>query len=167
MGEELMELQQCWTQYQKAEKLMASGQWPEAHCLFKQVLLSLPNHILAALEDKRTRPCQFVCLLGGITDSAISQSQILHKLGHHQQAFDILNQNHAFMQFLSLEQSDLAEVTRQVIQSNGETLLRHLEAFCSSQRSAKWMLEFSEIERAHYHYCAAKPYSYWQPNSHH
>lgn len=162
-----MELKQCWIQYQKAEKLMERGQLPEAFSLFKLVLDHLPAHVHSAVENRGTRPCQFVCLLGGITDAAIAQSKILESLGRQQQAFDTLNQNYALMQFLSLEQSDLVNATIQVIESNGETLLKHMEAFCAQQRCAKWMLEFNEIQKAHYHFNALKPSSYWTPSARH
>lgn len=162
-----MELQQCWTRYVKAEELLQQGHWPEAQYLFKQVLDNLPSHVHKALEGEDTRPCQFVCLMAGVRDASISQSSILNSLGEQRQAFETLNQCYALMQFLSLEQTRLVEVTYSAIEENIELVLRHMEAFCASQHSQEWTHHFNEIQKAHYHFSALKPFKTTTPNSLH
>ncbi len=56
-----MDLNQCWSYYQKAEKLVNQGHWPEAHYLFEQVLAYLPQHLHYAAQSTQTKPCQLVC----------------------------------------------------------------------------------------------------------
>lgn len=110
-----MDLQQCWTHYLKAEQLLEQGHWPEAHYLYDQVLCHLPTHIQSALDCKDTKPCQFSCLLTGLRDAAVSQSEILNKLGQHDRAFELLNQSYALLQFLSIESADLVKATYHIL----------------------------------------------------
>lgn len=79
-----MNIEQCWMRYLKAEQLMEQGHWPEAHRLYEDVLNHLPNHIQSALDNEQTKPCQFVCLISGLRDASVAQSEILNKLGLHQ-----------------------------------------------------------------------------------
>ncbi|KOO04168.1 hypothetical protein [Vibrio nereis] len=153
-----MDLQQCWTHYLKAEQLLEQGHWPEAHYLYDLVLSNLPSHIQCAIENKATKPCQFSCLLTGLRDAAISQSEILNKLGQHQKAFDLLNQSYALLQFLSIESSELVKATHHVLDRNSEELLQHMGAFCSAQRNAQWLLEFEQVQKAHHHFATLKTY---------
>lgn len=74
---------------------------PEAHRLYEDVLNHLPNHIHSALENEQTKPCQFVCLVSGLRDASVAQSEILNKLGMQQEAFSALNQSYALLQFYS------------------------------------------------------------------
>lgn len=144
-----MDLQQCWTTYLKAEKLTEQGHWPEAHYLYDQVLNHLPTHLQEALLDDETKACQFSGLIRGLSDAAISQAEILNRMGQQRQAFELINQTYAQLQFLSIESFELVQTTLFVIQSQCEDLLRYLGAFCSAQRSAKWMLEFEHVQRSH------------------
>lgn len=154
-----MDLQQCWTHYLKAEQLLEQGHWPEAHYLYEQVLGHLPSHIQSAIHNEGTKPCQFSCLLTGLRDAAISQSEILNKMGQYQQAFDLLNQSYALLQFLSIESCELVRATHHVLDRNSEELLRHMGAFCSAQRNAQWLLEFEHVQKAHHHFSALKTYN--------
>lgn len=104
-----MNIEQCWMRYLKAEQLMEQGHWPEAHRLYDDVLNNLPNHIHLALENAQTKPCQFVCLITGLRDASVTQSEILNKLGLQHDAFSILNQTYALFQFLQLESHELIE----------------------------------------------------------
>ncbi|MDA0149575.1 tetratricopeptide repeat protein [Vibrio sp. LaRot3] len=151
-----MDLQQCWTHYLKAEQLLEQGHWPEAHYLFEQVLSHMPEHVHAALNNKETKPCQFSCLVTGIRDASVSQSQILNRMGQHQEAFDTLNQTYALLQFISIEPSDLVRTTDHILRKHSEDLLRHMGAFCSAQRNAQWMLEFEQVQKAHHHFDSLK-----------
>ncbi|AIS57297.1 hypothetical protein ABF162_18100 [Vibrio coralliilyticus] len=161
-----MDLQQCWTHYLKAEQLLEQGHWPEAHYLYDQVLHHLPTHIQSALSDDQTKPCQFSCLLTGLRDAAVSQSEILNKMGQHQNAFDLLNQSYALLQFMSIESAELVQATHHVLDKNCEDLLRHMGAFCSAQRNAQWMLEFEQVQKAHHHFSALKSYGNATESSH-
>lgn len=154
-----MDLQQCWTHYLKAEQLLEQGHWPEAHYLYDQVLCHLPTHIQSAVDCKDTKPCQFSCLLTGLRDAAVSQSEILNKLGQHDRAFELLNQSYALLQFLSIESADLVKATYHILDKNSEELLQHMAAFCSAQRNAQWMLEFERVQRAHHHFASLKAHS--------
>ena len=145
----IVNLEQCWVRYLKAEELMAQGHWPEAHRLYDDVLSHLPGHISLALEHQGTKPCQFACLLGGLRDTSIANSEILNKQGAHQEAFQVLNQTYAFLQFLQLEQHELVERVRSVLSKQVEELYSHMAAFCRAQRNAQWMLEFNHVTRAH------------------
>ncbi|WP_260260334.1 hypothetical protein [Vibrio intestinalis] len=151
-----MDLQQCWTHYLKAEQLLEQGHWPEAHYLFEQVLSHMPEHVHQALNNKETKPCQFSCLVTGIRDASVSQSQILNRMGQHQAAFETLNQTYALLQFISIEPSDLVRTTDHILRKHSEDLLRHMGAFCSAQRNAQWMLEFEQVQKAHHHFDALK-----------
>ena len=153
-----MDLQQCWTYYLKAEQLLEQGHWPEAHHLYDQVLTHLPNHIHSALNDDQTQPCQFSCLLRSLRDSAISQSEILNKMGQYQNAFDLLNQSYGLLQFMSIEPIELVEATHSILDKSCNDLLSHMGAFCSAQRNAQWMLEFEQVQKAHHHFSALKSY---------
>lgn len=88
-----MEIERCWMHYLKAEQLMEQGHWPEAQRLYGDVLTSLPHHIQDAAYQSDIKPCQFACLLAGLRDASVAQSEILNRLGQHQQAFDTLNQS--------------------------------------------------------------------------
>ncbi len=151
-----MDLKQCWMQYLKAERLLGDGHWQEAQRCYGKVLDCLPNFIHRALEDDSTRPCQFSCLLIGLRDATISQSEILNKLGHYQEAFSLLHQNYALMQFLTVEPHDLVQTTYKTIESNSEILLKHMEAFCSAQRDANWLLEFARIRQTHNYFATLR-----------
>ncbi|UUM32856.1 hypothetical protein [Vibrio japonicus] len=154
-----MDLQQCWTHYLKAEQLLEQGHWPEAYYLYDQVLCHLPSHIQSAIESDDTKPCQFSCLLTGLRDAAVSQSEILNKMGQHHKAFDLLNQSYALLQFLSIESSELVYATHHILDKNSEELLQHMGAFCTAQRNAQWMLEFEQVQKAHHHFATLKTYS--------
>lgn len=154
-----MDLQQCWAHYLKAEQLLDQGHWPEAYRLYEAVLAHLPSHLQQALLDSNTKPCQFKCLVTGLRDAAVSQSEILNKMGQHQQAFDLLNQTYAQLQFVSIESFELVQATQQTIHNRCEDLLRHMGAFCSAQRSAQWMLEFENVQKAHHYFTNLKQYN--------
>lgn len=147
-----MELQQCWMRYLKAEKLMEHGYWPEAHELYGEVLDNLPIHIHQALENENIKPCQFSCLILGLRDAAVAQSEILNKMGQQQLAFSTLNQSYALLQFISLETSNLVQRTMATIDNKSEEILRHMGAFCHAQRDAQWMFKYEQIQKAHHHF---------------
>ncbi|WP_070966008.1 hypothetical protein [Vibrio sonorensis] len=151
-----MDLQECWSHYLKAEQLLEQGHWPEAHYLYEQVLGYMPGHIHSAISDEETKPCQFACLLTGLRDATVSQSEILNRLGQQQRAFDALNQAYGLLQFISLETGSLIDSTATVLEKHSEDLLRHMGAFCSAQRNAEWMLEFEHVQRAHHHFSSLK-----------
>lgn len=161
-----MDLQQCWTHYLKAEQLLKQGHWPEAHYLYDQVLSHLPSHLEKALLDSDTKPCQFSCLVTGLRDAAVSQSEILNKMGQQQQAFDLLNQTYAQLQFVSIESFELVQITQHIIQNQCEDLLRHMGAFCNAQRNAQWMLEFEHVQKAHHYFSTLKHYNSVMESSH-
>ena len=147
-----MELQQCWMRYLKAEEFMENGDWPAAHQLYGEVLDNLPIHIHQALEDKNIRPCQFSCLLSGLRDATVAQSEILNQMGQQKRAFSTLNQSYALFQFISLETSDLVQRTMTLIDNQSEDILRHMGAFCHAQHDAQWMLQYEHIQKAHHHF---------------
>lgn len=147
-----MDLNQCWSHYQKAEQLLEQGHWPEAQYLYDQVLSHMPTHIQNAAECSQTKPCQFVCLITGYRDATVSQSQILNRMGQYQAAFDCLNQAHALLQFLSIEQGDLIRATEHLITKASDDLLHHIGAFCSSQRNASWMFEYELLQKAQHYF---------------
>jgi len=147
-----MELQQCWMRYLKAEKLMEHGYWSEAHQLYGEVLDNLPIHIHQALENENIKPCQFSCLISGLRDASVAQSEILNKMGQQQSAFATLNQSYALLQFISLETSNLVQRTMTLIDNKSEDILRHMGAFCHAQRDAQWMLQYEHIQKAHHHF---------------
>ncbi|MDG2609637.1 hypothetical protein P7M09_27815, partial [Vibrio parahaemolyticus] len=120
-----------------------------AHRLYEDVLNHLPNHIHSALENEQTKPCQFVCLVSGLRDASVAQSEILNKLGMQQEAFSALNQSYALLQFLQLESHDLIGRVSQMLSKHSEDLLAHMAAFCSAQRNAEWMIELDHVTRAH------------------
>lgn len=151
-----MELQQCWMRYLKAEKLMDQGHWSEAHHLYDEVLAHLPVHIHQALEDENIKPCQFSCLLSGLRDATVAQSEILNRMGQQQSAFATLNQSYALLQFISLETSILVQRTSSLIDKQSEDILRHMGAFCSAQRDSQWILEYEHIQKAHHHFTQLK-----------
>ena len=144
-----MNIEQCWMRYLKAEQLMEQGHWPEAHRLYEDVLNHLPSHIHSALENEQTKPCQFVCLISGLRDASVAQSEILNKLGLQQEAFSALNQSYALFQFLQLESHDLISRVSQLLSKQSEDLLAHMAAFWSAQRNAQWMIELDNVTRAH------------------
>ncbi|HHX8585595.1 hypothetical protein [Vibrio diabolicus] len=144
-----MNIEQCWMRYLKAEQLMEQGHWPEAHRLYDDVLSNLPNHIHSALENAQTKPCQFVCLITGLRDACVAQSEILNKLGLQHDAFSTLNQTYALFQFLQLENHELIERVGHLLGQQSEDLLAHMAAFCSAQRNAQWMIELDHVTRAH------------------
>ncbi|ASG05942.1 hypothetical protein EA004_10290 [Vibrio anguillarum] len=154
-----MDLQQCWTSYLKAEQLLAQGHWPQAHCLFEDVLHHMPSHIQSALNCEHTKPCQLVCLISGLCDAAVSQSEIFNHLGQHKQAFDVLNQSYALLQFTAIEPNALVNRLANVLTKQSDDLLKHMSAFCSAQRSATWMLEFEHVQKAHHYFNQLKRYN--------
>ncbi|MCY9852408.1 hypothetical protein [Vibrio mediterranei] len=161
-----MELQQCWSRFVNAEKLLKQGSWPEAKHLFSQVLDSLPSHVYHALECKQTRPCQFVFLVTGLRDASIYQSSILNSIGEPQQAFETLNRCYALLQFLSLEQTQLIKIVYAAIEESTDLVLSHMEAFCASQHSAEWTRKFNELSRSHHSIAVLNPHTNPTPNSH-
>ncbi|WP_440889501.1 hypothetical protein [Vibrio sp. WZ-1] len=144
-----MNIEQCWMRYLKAEQLMEQGHWPEAHRLYDDVLSHLPTHIHSSLENEQTKPCQFVCLITGLRDAAVTQSEILNKMGQQTDAFKTLNQTYALFQFLQLESHDLINRVNNLLSKQSEDLLAHMAAFCSAQRNAQWMIELDNVTRAH------------------
>lgn len=122
---------------------------PEAHRLYEDVLNHLPSHIHKALENDLTKPCQFVCLVSGLRDASVAQSEILNKLGLQRDAFSALNQTYALFQFLQLESHELIERVGHLLGQQSEDLLAHMAAFCSAQRNAQWMIELDHVTRAH------------------
>lgn len=144
-----MDIEQCWMRYIKAGQLMQQGHWPEAHRLYEEVLNHLPCHIQKAFENNQTKPCQFVCLISGLRDASIAQSEILNRLGRHRDAFSVLNQAYALFQFLQLERHDLIVRLRDLLAQQSEDLLAKIAAFCSAQRNGEWMLELDSISHAH------------------
>lgn len=101
-----MELQQCWNSFLQAEQLLKQGHWSQAHYLLEDVLHYMPQHIHSAAHDEQTKPCQMACLITGLRDAAIAQSEIFNNIGQYQRAFDVLNQAYALLQFLSIEEID-------------------------------------------------------------
>ncbi|WP_047047121.1 hypothetical protein [Vibrio mexicanus] len=154
-----MDIQQCWSSYLKADQLLEQGYLNEAHQLYASVLEYLPTHIHNALDYEQLKPCQFQNLLVGARNCAIAQSEILNKLGKQEQAFEVIHQSYALMQFLSLESMPLVQACAEIIEANSCTLLRTMEAFCFAQRSAKWQLEFETIKQAHYQFARLKVYT--------
>lgn len=154
-----MNLHQCWANYLKAEQLLEQGHWPEAHYLYDLVLSHLPNHLQHAVTDQATKPCQLRCLITGLRGAAISQSEILNKMGQHQQTFDLLNQTYAHLQFVSIESSRAVDATQTVLHQQCEDLLKHIAAFCCSQRSAEWMIELENVQKAHHYFSTLKHYN--------
>lgn len=151
-----MDLNQCWSYYQKAEKLVNQGHWPEAHYLFEQVLAYLPQHLHYAAQSTQTKPCQLVCLISGLRDCAVYQSEILNTMGQQQGAYQVLNQSYALLQFLSIENSPLVRTVASVLDSNSHDLLEHINAFCHAQRAASWQLEYANIEKVHRYFTQLK-----------
>ncbi|CAM2775470.1 hypothetical protein VIMY103929_02625 [Vibrio mytili] len=144
-----MDIEQCWMRYIKAQELMHQGHWPEAQRLYEDVLEHLPNHVHHALEDNHTKPCQFVCLISGLRDASIAQSELFNRLGLKRAAFSTLNQTYALLQFLQLENHELVRRTEQYLAKHSEDLLAHMAAFCAAQRHATWMIELDQVTRAH------------------
>jgi hypothetical protein len=144
-----MDIEQCWMRYMKAGQLIQQGHWPEAHRLYEDVLNHLPNHIHSALENEQTKPCQFICLISGLRDASVAQSEILNRLGSQRAAFSALNQTYALFQFLQLESHDLIERLSHLLAQQSEDLLAHMAAFCTAQRNAEWMIELQHVTHAH------------------
>ncbi len=151
-----MNLQQCWSSYTKAEELLKSGHWPQAHYLLDDVLQNLPNHIQHTANDPDSRPCQLVCLISGLHDAAIHQAEILNNMGQQQRAFDALNQAYGLLQFMSIETNDLITAVASVLDKHSTNLLLHLSTFCMAQRDATWQLEYQDIEKAHLYFTQLK-----------
>ena len=144
-----MDIDQCWMRYMKAGQLMQQGHWPEAHRLYEDVLNHLPNHIHSALENDQSKPCQFICLISGLRDASVAQSEILNRLGSQREAFYALNQTYTLFQFLQLESHDLIKSLANLLAQQSEDLLAHMAAFCSAQRNAEWMIELNHVTHAH------------------
>ena len=151
-----MELERCWMYYLKAEQLMEQGHWPEAQRLYQDVLTHLPHHVQEASFNDDIKPCQFACLLAGLRDATVAQSEILNRLGQQRLAFNTLNQSYALLQFISLENTDLINRTHSLLEKQSEDLLNHLIAFCSAQRNAQWMIELEQLQKAHHHFAQLK-----------
>ncbi|MBA5763803.1 hypothetical protein H2O73_15670 [Vibrio sp. 404] len=147
-----MDLPQCWNHYLKAQQLLEQGHWPEAQYLYDQVLPQLPIHIQAAIADENTKPCQFVCMITTYRDAAVSQSQILNRMGQYQAAFDCLNRAYALFQFLTIERCELINSLEHLIAKSNHDLLNHIGAFCCSQRSASWMFEYELLQKAQHYF---------------
>ncbi|MFG0607415.1 hypothetical protein KSS82_03745 [Vibrio mimicus] len=147
-----MDLQQCWNGFLQAEQLLKQGHWPQAHYLLEDVLHFMPLHIQNAAHDEETKPCQMACMLTGLRDAAIAQSEILNNMGQHQRTFDVLNQTYALLQFLSIEDAALMQRLNPTLCQISEHLLQHLNAFCYAQRSAEWQLEYQQVEKAHFYF---------------
>lgn len=81
-----MELQQCWNSFLQAEQLLKQGHWSQAHYLLEDVLHYMPQHIHSAAHDEQTKPCQMACLITGLRDAAIAQSEIFNNIGQYQRA---------------------------------------------------------------------------------
>lgn len=128
-----MELQQCWNSFLQAEQLLKQGHWSQAHYLLEDVLHYMPQHIHSAAHDEQTKPCQMACLITGLRDAAIAQSEIFNNIGQYQRAFDALNQAYALLQFLSIEEIDLMRRLNSTLCQVSEYLLRHINAFCYAQ----------------------------------
>lgn len=79
-------------QFLQAEQLLKQGHWSQAHYLLEDVLHYMPQHIHSAAHDEQTKPCQMACLITGLRDAAIAQSEIFNNIGQYQRAFDALNQ---------------------------------------------------------------------------
>ncbi len=75
-----MNIEQCWMRFLKAQELMEQGHWPEAHHLFSEVLTYLPTHIQSAAHGCELKPCQLVCLLSGLRDASIMQSELYNRM---------------------------------------------------------------------------------------
>lgn len=151
-----MDIQQCWAHYIKADQLLEQGHWPEAHYLFEQVLRHMPEHLQKAVKDTNTKLCQFTCLVTGIRDAAVSQSQILNRMGQYQDAYNILNQTYALVQFIAIEPSHLVRSTQALLNQQSDDLFSHMAAFCASQRNAHWLLEFELVQKAHHYFDTLK-----------
>ncbi|MBF9003259.1 MULTISPECIES: hypothetical protein [Vibrio] len=160
-----MDLQQCWSSFLKAEQLLQDGHWPQAHYLLEDILHDLPGHINQAATDDHTKPCQFSCLIAGLRDTTVYQSEILNNMGQQQRAFEALNQSYALLQFLSIEDSDLIRSVSKVLEKHSEDLLHHMGAFCHAQRNAQWQLEYEQVEKAHHHFSQLKRLNDLQPNA--
>lgn len=63
-------------QFLQAEQLLKQGHWSQAHYLLEDVLHYMPQHIHSAAHDEQTKPCQMACLITGLRDAAIAQSEI-------------------------------------------------------------------------------------------
>ncbi|WED23965.1 hypothetical protein L3Q72_22300 [Vibrio sp. JC009] len=147
-----MKIEQCWSHYLKAEELTQQGHWPEAHHLYNKVLIHLPDHIQSAVTCDSTKPCQLLCMLDGFRNASINQSEILNNLGQGDEAFALLNQAYCYIQFLALESNVLLKAIKPSLYRHGEELFRYITAFCTAQRSATWMLELENIQKAHNHF---------------
>ncbi|HAT8518023.1 TPA: hypothetical protein I7190_06960 [Vibrio vulnificus] len=144
-----MNIEQCWMRFLKAQELMEQGHWPEAHHLFSEVLTYLPTHIQSAAHDCELKPCQLVCLLSGLREASIMQSELYNRMGLYQDAFSTLNNTYALFQFVALEQSELIQRVHSMLSKHCDDLLSYMTAFCRAQRNAQWMLELAHVNRAH------------------
>lgn len=151
-----MDLTLCWNFYQKAEKLIHQGHWPEAYYLFEQVLAYLPQHVHDAATDQHMKPCQLACLIEGLTQCSLYQADILNNMGQQHQSYRLLNQSYALIQFLSLETSPIIASIANTLDQCSQSLLEQLQAFCHQQRSAEWQLEYVNIEKAHRYFTQLK-----------
>lgn len=152
-----MEIKQCWSYYIKAEELNGQGHWPEAYKLYGDVLDHMPKCIETAISCDSTKPCQLLCMLDGFRTATVHQSEILNNLGKDEEAFYQLNQTYSYIQFLRLESSALTRRINPALHQHGEELFRYIVAFCTAQRSAKWMLELESIQKAHHHFHELQP----------
>lgn len=158
-----MNLQHCWTSYLKAEQLLEQGHWSAAQHMFEQVLQHMPHHIQTALEDEDTRPCQFSCLLSGLRDATVSQSEILNRMGEHEKAFELLNQSYTLLQFISIEPIPLVRNSSQSLCKHSEDLLRHMEAFCTAHTNTQWTREFEHAQKNQTYFKNLKQHSVLMP----
>lgn len=153
-----MDLKQCWSHYLKAKKYLAQDHRSEAYYLFDDVLRYLPAHLHQAVQDDQTQPCQLVCLIAGLKETAISQADILNNMGQPQQAYQVLNQTYALLQFLSIETIELIQLVAHVFDKHSHDLLEQINILCHSQRSALWQLEYANVEKAHRYFTQLKYY---------
>ncbi|WP_295891462.1 hypothetical protein [uncultured Vibrio sp.] len=161
-----MDIQHCWRAYQKAELLLAQGHWPEAYHLFENVLHYIPSHINASIDKENIEPCQFVALVSTLRDTAISQSQVLIKMGRSQCAFHVLNQCYCQLQFISIEECNLVYKTLNILNKYSEDMVSQIGQFCASQRSAQWMLEMDTLQKSHHYFSQIKQATGKQTISH-
>lgn len=147
-----MNLQDCWTSYLKAEQLLEQGHWFAAQHVFEQVLQYMPEHIQLALQDEDTKPCQFACLLSGLRNASVAQSEILNRMGEHNKAFDLLNQTYALLQFISLEASSLVRRNSRDLHKHSDAMLNHMTAFCTAHAGDQWTQELKQVQQSHLYF---------------
>lgn len=161
-----MDLQQCWTKFLQAEQFMQQGHWSHAQYLFKEVLTDLPSHIEAALHDEDVKPCQFSCLLRGLKDASVFQSEILNKLGYHHQAYETLNTVYGQCQFWAMDDSEIISNVTNTLEECIDSLYSHLVAFFKSKKDEpEWLQHLEVLQRAHHNFGSLKATPYQMSTS--